>query len=164
MIKGTETLPIGDLISRRVPFVIPRYQRAYAWEEDELNDFIADIQNLYNLRLNIAPEPMKHFFGGLVSVDLFAGNTAAGRIYPQNSKELIAPLEALKHNIGNLTCWAPDDNKAENNNPFIQKKIRYKQSQIEFTRKLSDLPDWNQDELIKRENWLIKMALKVFAF
>ncbi len=24
---------------------------------------------------------MKHFFGGLVSVDLFAGNTAAGRIY-----------------------------------------------------------------------------------
>ncbi|MBW4513471.1 MAG: DUF262 domain-containing protein [Scytonematopsis contorta HA4267-MV1] len=81
MIKGTETLPIGDLISRRVPFVIPRYQRAYAWEEDELNDFIADIQNLYNLRLETLLEPMKHFFGGLVSVDLFAGNTAAGRIY-----------------------------------------------------------------------------------
>jgi hypothetical protein len=81
MIQGTETLPIGDIISRRIPFVIPRYQRAYAWEEEEINDFINDIYTLYISRLKQPPEPMKHFFGGLFSVNIFAANTNSGSIY-----------------------------------------------------------------------------------
>lgn len=84
-------------------------------------------------------------------------------IYPQKSQTPIDNLEQLKHQIGNLTCWAPHDNKVENNNPFDNKKTRYSQSQFLLTRELSSIPDLNKDELIKREEKLIKIALKLFT-
>ncbi len=83
MIKATENLHIGDLISRRVPFVVPKYQRPYAWEEDEINDFIRDLNELYELRIS-DPNPehaQSHFFGGIVSVDRPAPNTFTGRFF-----------------------------------------------------------------------------------
>ncbi len=72
MLRATESSPFGDLISRRVPFVVPKYQRAYAWEEGEVTDFIRDLKELYERRLNDPSRPKKHFFGGIVSVERFA--------------------------------------------------------------------------------------------
>ena len=72
MLRATESSPFGDLISRRVPFVVPRYQRPYAWEEGEVTDFIRDLKELYERRLNDPSHPKKHFFGGIVSVERFA--------------------------------------------------------------------------------------------
>jgi hypothetical protein len=72
MLRATESSPFGDLISRRVPFVVPKYQRPYAWEEEEVTDFIRDLKELYERRLNDASHPKKHFFGGIVSVERFA--------------------------------------------------------------------------------------------
>ncbi len=82
MIKGTENIPVGDLIARRVPFIIPKYQRGYAWrKKEEIEDFISDIEILYKLRLKHGQQMKKHFFGGLVSVDRFAANSATGRVF-----------------------------------------------------------------------------------
>ncbi|HEU5384074.1 MAG TPA: DUF262 domain-containing HNH endonuclease family protein [Ktedonobacteraceae bacterium] len=81
MIIATENLHIGDLISRRVPFVVPKYQRPYAWEEEEVNDFIRDLKELYELRIEDPLHPQAHFFGGIVSVDRIAPNTFTGRVH-----------------------------------------------------------------------------------
>jgi hypothetical protein len=79
MIKGTENLPIGNLIAQRMPFVVPIYQRTYAWEPDNVSDFCSDILKLYESRRTNPAKPGAHFFGGLVSVDKFAAATLTGR-------------------------------------------------------------------------------------
>lgn len=72
MLKVTESTYFGQLISQKVPFVVPRYQRPYAWEEEEVTDFIKDLQVLYIGRLNNPTNPKMHFFGGIVSVERYA--------------------------------------------------------------------------------------------
>jgi uncharacterized protein with ParB-like and HNH nuclease domain len=79
---GTETLKIGDLISKRLPFVVPRYQRAYAWEAgeaEEVSDFISDVNGLLEARF--MNKPKGHFFGGLVSIEKPAPGTETGRLF-----------------------------------------------------------------------------------
>lgn len=79
MIKGTDNFPIGTLISQRVPFYVPLYQRAYAWEGDDVNDFLSDVTALYsNLQNGVS---RLHFFGGVVSVEQSIQNTASGTSY-----------------------------------------------------------------------------------
>lgn len=69
MIKSTESVYVGSLIAGDVPFVVPKYQRPYAWEEDEIKDFIRDIKELYYGTINDPLKPRKkHFFGGIISI------------------------------------------------------------------------------------------------
>jgi uncharacterized protein with ParB-like and HNH nuclease domain len=79
MILQPETINIGDLLYRRVPFRVPKYQRAYAWDEREIADFINDMKRAVEIRTAGTPEA--HFFGGLVTVDNNAPGTYYGRFY-----------------------------------------------------------------------------------
>lgn len=81
MIQGTENIHLGDLISRRIPFNVPKYQRAFAWDEEEITDFIKDLQELFKARRKDPSSTKRHFFGGLVSVDKLATGTKPGRVY-----------------------------------------------------------------------------------
>lgn len=70
---------MGVLLSARI-FEVPRYQRAYAWEADEVGDYVRDLRDIaQRQRAGITPE--KHFFGGLVSVDVQTGEVAQGIKY-----------------------------------------------------------------------------------
>ena len=71
-------LQIGDLLAQRAPYQVPKYQRSYAWEEEELKDFIKDLENAFLARQKSAPK--RHFFGGLVCLQYVAQN-ALGRRY-----------------------------------------------------------------------------------
>ena len=75
----TENLKYGDLIHRRAPFVVPPYQRAYAWNSEDINDFIKDINALANKRTT--ENSYQHFFGGIVCVDHFMPGSPEGRQY-----------------------------------------------------------------------------------
>lgn len=55
MQNGQKT--IGDLFDGRKIFNIPKYQRAYAWEEKQLKDFVEDIEN---------QSPDKDYFFGTI--------------------------------------------------------------------------------------------------
>lgn len=81
MIQATENLPFGNLLLQRFPLQIPKYQRSYAWDEEELDDFIRDITELYTARINNPEKSMPHFFGGIVSVKRTAGGTYSGNEY-----------------------------------------------------------------------------------
>ncbi|ARV63344.1 hypothetical protein BZZ01_31835 [Nostocales cyanobacterium HT-58-2] len=47
-------------------FFIPKYQRAYAWEAESVEDFIKDLKNCFDRRKSHIP--VNHFFGGVLCV------------------------------------------------------------------------------------------------
>jgi uncharacterized protein with ParB-like and HNH nuclease domain len=76
-----ESTSLGDLFCRRIPFKVPKYQRAFDWEQEEIDDFIKDLLVLYNARQNNSHQPRKHFFGGLVSIKQHIPNSYTGNLY-----------------------------------------------------------------------------------
>ncbi len=57
---------VGKLFRDRPIYFIPKYQRAYAWDKEEIEDFNNDLENCFLKRESGGN--YKHFFGGLVSV------------------------------------------------------------------------------------------------
>ncbi|WP_251965360.1 DUF262 domain-containing protein [Salinibacter ruber] len=56
---------IGKAIGDRL-FEVPKYQRNYAWERDQLDDFFSDIEKCISKRRQ--NDKKSHFFGGIVTV------------------------------------------------------------------------------------------------
>ena len=71
-------LALSDLFAQRSPFHVPKYQRSYAWADEELKDFVKDLEQTLNSRQS--SNPTKHFFGGIVCLQHPAQNTL-GRKY-----------------------------------------------------------------------------------
>jgi hypothetical protein len=57
---------VGALFDTKIVFRVPKYQRGYAWEKAEIDDFIRDVDRCFEARK--AKKPINHFFGGIVSV------------------------------------------------------------------------------------------------
>jgi hypothetical protein len=71
------SLPVSELLSSRSPAVVPRYQRAYAWEDDQVSDLIEDVKLLL-------PTPTRtrgHFYGGMVAIRVDDPAEASGTKY-----------------------------------------------------------------------------------
>jgi uncharacterized protein with ParB-like and HNH nuclease domain len=64
-----EHAAVGKFFGRDPMFRVPKYQRSYAWETDEVEDFIKDLKNCYLKRKSGAGNEVNHFFGGVVSVE-----------------------------------------------------------------------------------------------
>lgn len=58
---------IGQFFRGDFIFDVPKYQRNYAWEGPEIEDFIKDLKRCYDMRTT--KEPIPHFFGGIVSIE-----------------------------------------------------------------------------------------------
>ena len=65
---------VSELFENKNCYFIPKYQRAYVWGEEQVDDFVDDLSAAFNRRKN--QNPIKHFFGGIVTVKtLYPGNT-----------------------------------------------------------------------------------------
>lgn len=60
------SMKVGDVLGERYPFAVPRYQRAYAWEDEAVDYFVRDIETL----LDQPAGETSHFFGGVVCIQL----------------------------------------------------------------------------------------------
>jgi hypothetical protein len=85
-------------------------------------------------------------------------------IYPQRPRERIEKLAPHVHELGNLTLWAPEDNRSASNAPFREKQPKYLESRVDMTKAVGRLEDWTEDAVSKRQNDLLDDALRVFAF
>jgi hypothetical protein len=56
---------IKTLFEHHATFEVPKYQRGYAWEDEAIADFIADISQSLSYRLQ--GKRRDHFFGGIVA-------------------------------------------------------------------------------------------------
>ncbi len=59
-------IAVGELFERKYVFEVPRFQRGYAWEEAEIQDFLRDLWQCYNARVN--NQQKRHFFGSMISI------------------------------------------------------------------------------------------------
>ena len=57
---------IGSIFEKNILLEVPKYQRYYAWDDEQVDDFIKDINNVYT-RQHTEPG-IEHFFGGIVVV------------------------------------------------------------------------------------------------
>lgn len=73
---------VGTFFNNSPMFRVPKYQRSYAWESSELEDYLKDLEEAFTKRKN--GTPMNHFFGGMVSVE----STVTG-VVNQKSHELV---------------------------------------------------------------------------
>ncbi len=57
---------VGSLFTYKPMFFIPKYQRAYAWDTESVEDFLKDLKTCFERRKS--KDPISHFFGGIISV------------------------------------------------------------------------------------------------
>ncbi|MBN9383368.1 MAG: DUF262 domain-containing protein [Chitinophagaceae bacterium] len=58
--------PVGKFFEFQPVYRVPPYQRAYAWEKIEIEDFVKDLHACYDKRK--FSEPVVHFFGQIVCI------------------------------------------------------------------------------------------------
>jgi uncharacterized protein with ParB-like and HNH nuclease domain len=54
------------MFASQATYYVPKYQRAYAWENESILDFLNDLKRSYTERL--AGRDSSHFFGGILSI------------------------------------------------------------------------------------------------
>jgi hypothetical protein len=84
-------------------------------------------------------------------------------VYPQRPRAPVEQLQPVVHEIGNLTFWAPEDNKAASNAPFREKRPLYLQSRVHMTQAPGVYEDWSAETVRMRSEELVASALSVFA-
>ena len=92
-------------------------------------------------------------------------NTTIEHIYPQSvdAEDKDAGLEEIKHTLGNLTIFGPDDNDKQGNRPFLKKRDVLVASNLKLNRDLGNNDQWTEDKVNERTNQLVKMAVRVFV-
>jgi hypothetical protein len=92
-------------------------------------------------------------------------NTTLEHVYPQavEAKSQDAALEKVKHTIGNLTIFGPEDNDKVGNKLFADKKPVLEKSSLQLNRDIGKNDKWTADLVNKRTDALVKIALKVFV-
>lgn len=63
---STDHYSVRALFEQKQTFVVPRYQRGYAWDDEAVSDFIEDISECLVARLE--GRKRHHFFGGVVTI------------------------------------------------------------------------------------------------
>jgi len=86
-------LSFGELFLQRSPFQVPKYQRSYAWEDDEIKDFVRDLE--LTLQARQGGHPKKHFFGGVVCLQHPAQNTLGRRYEIIDGQQRLATFGLL---------------------------------------------------------------------
>ncbi|GAB2646716.1 DUF262 domain-containing protein [Kribbella swartbergensis] len=112
-----KSLTVGSVLEERFPFAVPRYQRAYAWEDEAVGYFVRDIEGMLD---NSAGSP-SHFFGGVVCIEL----TDNQKVRPL-SYEVVDGQQRLATFMLALSCVvevAQDlERRSKKSNPAVAKR------------------------------------------
>ena len=88
---------IGKVFDSNFLFEVPKYQRYYAWEDEQVDDFISDVEKMYISACN--GEPIQHFFGGIVCVDKAVPGSSRQQEILIDGQQRITTTILYVHNI-----------------------------------------------------------------
>ena len=89
-------------------------------------------------------------------------NSTIEHIYPEHAAQPDQALEPYLDSLGNLTILGPEDNDAAGDKSFADKKRYLAPSHSLLNRQIADEAGWTVDVLLRRQERLVEMGLKVF--
>lgn len=133
---------LGMVFEKNFLFEVPKYQRYYSWEDEQVDDYIKDIKNLY---IHAIDDEAEHFFGGIVVVE----KTIAGSNRQQ--RELIDGQQRITTTILLIISLIRkyETLKDENNSTLINNRIE----------KLKTKYLWYDDEINRQPQKVSKLIL-----
>lgn len=123
-------LTIGELFSRSFIFKVPRYQRGYAWESAEIDDFLRDLTACYDARIDKTKR--EHFFGGVVAVKRESEGSRGTHCDLIDGQQRIATFVLLASCLERLFLQIADEAREENDEDN-EKLARSRAENIEST-------------------------------
>lgn len=111
---------VGKLFDKDPMFVIPKYQRAYAWDTEPVKDFLEDLKSCFSEKMN--GREINHFFGGILSVSRPVQGVVSQVEYEIiDGQQRVATFTLLVSCMIKLYKALEDD--ARNNNDVSNEKI-----------------------------------------
>ena len=107
-------------------------------------------------RTDSPPVPDRSYVYDLESIDI-------EHIYPQNPVSRDAEADEVVHTLGNLSFWAPGENRSANNSDFAIKREAYARSMVWLNREVSEHTSWTARDIENRSRQLVERALRVYT-
>ena len=109
---------VGHLFGTNLIFRVPRYQRYYAWDAEQIGDFLTDLELC--LKARALGTPREHFFGGLVTVRTDVDGSSRQNMEVIDGQQRLASFSMLAAQLRNaalqlaesVDITVPDDPKA----------------------------------------------------
>jgi len=138
MIDNPRYLTIGRLFGEQNIFKIPKYQRNYAWEDTQIDDFWQDLLGCYNARTNNTPK--EHFFGGIVFISKPITGSSCNQCDLIDGQQRISTFvifaDCIKSLYMSMLSHADGENKILLSKRIEKIKNKYLQYEDEKNRKI----------------------------
>ena len=134
------------------------YSKSASKKKQSIKHFYSTIEDYYRWcseGCNGTPTPEKERIFDFDSIEI-------EHIYPQSPQVGNELLDQVKNSPGNLTIWAPNDNKAANNATFAVKKPLYQDSQFRINKELNVFETWDIENYNARKEKMTIWASKIF--
>lgn len=144
---STDYTPVGNLFGHDRTFLVPKYQRNYAWQAEEIGDFKSDLKRCLEARE--AGKTRPHFFGGIVTVRKSAPGRQELEIVDgqQRLATIVLLVSQLRSAMELLADSISKADTASEAATFLQAKAgmlkaRFQLLQTTVNMKVVGLPSW----------------------
>jgi hypothetical protein len=126
-------LTVGQLFQQNFIFRVPKYQRYYAWDEEQIEDFLKDLEVCVAKRRVAGAQ--HHFLGGIVTVTTPLPGSVRRNVEVIDGQQRLATLTILAHELAKaMTGLADAVNAASPDSPheFLKTSAQSLWRQYEF--------------------------------
>jgi hypothetical protein len=113
---------VGHLFGSNLIFRVPRYQRYYAWDSEQIADFLNDLELCCKARA--AGQRREHFFGGLVTVRVLVDGSSRQNMEVIDGQQRLASFSMLAAQLRNTAlklATEVNDTAADSPKEFLLK-------------------------------------------
>ncbi|TKJ16915.1 hypothetical protein CEE44_00055 [Candidatus Woesearchaeota archaeon B3_Woes] len=138
-------IAIGTLFQNQFTFQVPKYQRNFTWDENDLSDFFDDLEKCYQVRIN--ENTRHHFFGGVVSIKQEIPGSSRQLFDLVDGQQRIATFIIFMSTIISITeelAQEADEQNDNENNKLAKERVKkltslYIKFKDEINRKIIEI-------------------------
>lgn len=129
---------LGMVFEKNFLFEVPKYQRYYSWEDEQVDDYIKDIKSLYS---HASEQEVEHFFGGIFVVEkTIAGSNRQQRELIDGQQRITTTILLIISLIRKYEALKSEGNKTLVNSRIEKLKTKYLWYDDEINRQPQKVP------------------------